>query len=77
MKKMTPIIALGAICLTGLNAMFSDTYIWTSDHAYDALEKAEAADFFRVTTGANAVFPIKGLNPHSYNFGHCIRLVRE
>ena len=62
---------------TGFNAMFSDTYIWTSDHAYDALARAEAADFFRVNTGANAVFPTKGLSPHSYNFGHCIRLVRE
>lgn len=63
---------------TNLTALYTDTYIWTSDHAYDALARAEAADFFRVTaTGANAVFPTKGLNPHSLNFGHAIRLVRE
>lgn len=63
---------------TGLNSMYSDTYIWTSDSSYDALSKANAIDFFRVTaTGSNAVFPTKGLNPHTYNFGHNIRLVRE
>ena len=63
---------------TGLNAMFSDTYIWTSDHSYDALSKAEAIDFFRIlSTSNNATFPTKGLNPHSYRFGHCIRFVRE
>jgi len=63
---------------TGLNAMFTDTYIWTSDHSYDALSRSESADYFRVTaTGANAVFPTKGLNPHAYAFGHCLRFVRE
>lgn len=63
---------------TGLNAQFSDTYIWTSDSSYDALSKANAIDFFRVTgTGKNAVFPTKGLNGHNYAFGHCLRFVRE
>ena len=63
---------------TGMNAMFSDTYIWTSDSQYDKLAKADAIDFFRISgTGTNAVFPTKGLNPHSYQFGHCIRFVRR
>lgn len=63
---------------TDLNSQFSDTYIWTSDSSYDALSKSNAIDFFRVTaTGANAVFPTKGLNPHTYTFGHCLRFVRE
>lgn len=63
---------------TGLNMMFSDTYIWTSDTQYDALSRANAIDFFRIQAAANnATFPTKGLNPHTYNFGHCIRLVRE
>lgn len=63
---------------TDLNAQFSDTNIWTSDHAYDGLAKAEAIDFFRVSGSAtNAVFPTKGLNPHAYTFGHCLRFVRE
>lgn len=63
---------------TGLNQMLSEAYIWTSDSSYDALSKANAIDYFRVTaTGTNAVFPTKGLNPHSYSFGHSIRLVRE
>lgn len=63
---------------TGLNMMFSDTYIWTSDTQYDALSRANAIDFFRImSTATNATFPTKGLNPHTYNFGHCIRLVRE
>ena len=63
---------------TGLNAMFSDTYIWTSDSSYDALSRADAIDFFRILGTANyATFPTKGLNPHSYLFGHCIRFVRE
>lgn len=63
---------------TGLNSMYSDTYIWTSDSSYDALSKANAIDFFRISAaGTNAVFPTKGLNPHTYNFGHNIRLVRQ
>lgn len=63
---------------TGLNAMFSDTYIWTSDSAYDALSKSNAIDFFRISGSANnATFPTKGLNPHTYNFGHCLRFVRN
>lgn len=63
---------------TGLNQMYSDTYIWTSDSSYDALSRANAIDFFRIqATATNAVFPTKGLNPHTYNFGHCIRLVRD
>ena len=63
---------------TDLNSQFSDTYIWTSDHAYDGLAKAEAIDFFRISGSAtNATFPTKGLNPHTYTFGHCLRFVRE
>lgn len=63
---------------TGLSAMYSDAYIWTSDSSYDFVSKGQALDFFRINGAANnATFPTKGLTPHSYAFGHCIRLVRE
>ncbi|MCM1452016.1 MAG: fibrobacter succinogenes major paralogous domain-containing protein [Clostridium sp.] len=61
-----------------VNAQFSETQIWTKDSSIDFLTRKKALDFLWVrASSASVVFPTKGLSPHDYAFGHCIRLVRD
>ncbi|WP_302590491.1 fibrobacter succinogenes major paralogous domain-containing protein [uncultured Muribaculum sp.] len=63
---------------TGLASELTETYFWSATKYYDALERGDVLDYFRITgTGKNVVVSSSMLGGHGLRFGHAIRCIRK
>lgn len=63
---------------TGLTALNTDAYFWSTTKYYDSLVRGDVIDYARLTAkGTNMVVSTTTTGGHSLAFGHSIRCVRK